>query len=438
MTKNKYTKEEKLILAAATKILDKKTNVKEFKVPKTKKKKVVPLKEYKKKHYHEPVSEVHIIEKKPSLFEGKENIDICITFDTTGSQYPCLTQLRRAVQVTVNRLFEDIPNIRVAIIAHGDYVDKDNPYVIKTLNFTTDKDKICDFVNNVEKTNGGDCPECYELVLHHARTLNWQAKKSKAIIMIGDDVPHEKGYYYGVTVDIDWKNEVALINQMGINIYGVHCMPECRSHSKKFYEYISNNSDGKYLTLDQFASINDVIMIVCYKQQGNDRVEIFEKEITAKGRMSRNIASILQTITGKTYKTFKTSGGLKPVPTGRFQILDVDEDDNGIMISEFVTQQGASFNKGRGFYEMTKPEKIQGYKEIVLMEKDSGDIYNGDQVRILLHLPPQSGVHDGDREDVKIKPVDLDKYFVFVQSTSYNRKLVGGTRLLYEVEDWKK
>jgi hypothetical protein len=25
---------------------------------------------------------------------------------------------------------------------------------------------------------------------------------------------------------------------------------------------------------------------------------------------------------------------------------------------------------------------------------------------------------------------------VFVQSTSYNRKLIGGTKFLYEVEDW--
>ena len=37
----------------------------------------------------------------------------------------------------------------------------------------------------------------------------------------------------------------------------------------------------------------------------------------------------------------------------------------------------------------------------------------------------------------KFQPVALDKYRVFVQSTSYNRKLIGGTGFLYEVDETK-
>jgi hypothetical protein len=450
MPKAKYTKEEELILKAASKILESKLNKKE-KVIKAKKIKKVskpkvknePITDYydKRKHSLPPrPTEVHIVEKKTSLLDAKENVDVCISFDTTGSMAPCIFQVKKTVQDTVKRLFDDIPNLRISIIAFGDYCDRDTSYVTKTLDFTNDKNKICSFVQSVEKTNGGDCPECYELVLHEARTLNWKAEKNKAIIMIGDDVPHERGYSFRgmYVVNIDWRNETALINSMGINIFGIHCMPQCRSHSKSFYEYISRNTKGKYLTLDQFASINDVLMIVCYKQQGNEFVEVFEKELTSKGRMNRNISKILSTITGKVYKTFKTITGLNPVPTGRFQVLDVGYYDDGVMISKFIEEQGATFNKGRGFYELTKPEKIQGYKEIVLMDKESGDIYNGDEVRTILHLPPQVGQKDMDRQDVKIRPIDLDNWYIFIQSTSFNRKLVGGTRLLYEVSDWKK
>ncbi|HVG57982.1 MAG TPA: hypothetical protein VNA24_05465 [Hyalangium sp.] len=39
-------------------------------------------------------------------------------------------------------------------------------------------------------------------------------------------------------------------------------------------------------------------------------------------------------------------------------------------------------------------------------------------------------------ETVRIRPASLEKYVVFVQSTSNNRKLMGGTRFLYEVEDF--
>jgi hypothetical protein len=33
----------------------------------------------------------------------------------------------------------------------------------------------------------------------------------------------------------------------------------------------------------------------------------------------------------------------------------------------------------------------------------------------------------------RIKPSDFPEYYVFVQSTSYNRNLMGGTKFLYEV-----
>jgi len=64
------------------------------------------------------------------------------------------------------------------------------------------------------------------------------------------------------------------------------------------------------------------------------------------------------------------------------------------------------------------------------MDKASGDMYTGDKARELLGLV-------GADPKAKVKPVALDKYRVFVQSTSYNRKLVGGTGFLYEVDSDK-
>ncbi len=52
---------------------------------------------------------------------------------------------------TVKRLQKEIPGIRIAIIAHGDYCDSD-VYVTKILDFTTDEKKLCSFVENVAST----------------------------------------------------------------------------------------------------------------------------------------------------------------------------------------------------------------------------------------------------------------------------------------------
>ena len=63
-----------------------------------------------------------------------DTIDIVFSFDTTGSMYPCLTQVRRKVKETVKFLFEEVPNIRIGIITHGDYCDGDD--VITMLDLT--------------------------------------------------------------------------------------------------------------------------------------------------------------------------------------------------------------------------------------------------------------------------------------------------------------
>ncbi len=60
-----------------------------------------------------------------------ENIEVVFNFDTTGSMYPCLTQVRRKTKNTVTRLMDEIPIIRIGIIAHGDYCDERSTYVTK-------------------------------------------------------------------------------------------------------------------------------------------------------------------------------------------------------------------------------------------------------------------------------------------------------------------
>lgn len=355
-----------------------------------------------------------------------EPIDVVFTFDTTGSMYPCLTQVRRTVKETVKRLFKDIPGLRVGIIAHGDYCDAHSTYVTKQLDLTHDEAKVTQFVEKVEATGGGDAPECYELVLHEARSLSWKSGRSKIVCLIGDDVPHPPTYPENKK-RIDWKNELGLLLEAGINVYGVHAMPGTRSHSKHFYTEIAARTKGLYLTLDQFNAINDLIMAVCYKQEGTAKLLDFEKEVKSKGRMNRAVDAMFATLLGREKASDFKATDLTAVPPGRFQILMVDSDTP---IREFVEANGATFKKGRGFYQFTKTETIQDYKEVVLEDRHTGDLYSGKRARELLELPEHGSV--------RIKPAKLDKYNIFVQSTSVNRKLIGGTRFLYEVEDWDR
>jgi hypothetical protein len=107
------------------------------------------------------------------------NVEVVFSFDTTGSMYPCLTQVRKKVKNTVERLFKDLPGIKIGVIAHGDYCDA-KIYVTKHLPMTNKPEPIAKFVEKVKATYGGDLPEAYELVLHEARSLKWSSGRRRS------------------------------------------------------------------------------------------------------------------------------------------------------------------------------------------------------------------------------------------------------------------
>src|SRR5262245_3076482 len=184
-------------------------------------------------------------------------IEVVFSFDTTGSMYPCLTQVRRNVKNTVTRLFEEIPGIRIGIIAHGDYCDKRSTYVTKHLQLTEDVDKICKFVETVSATGGGDAPECYELVLKEAQDHPWTDDATKALVLIGDELPHPPKSNPG---NIDWRKEAKALADDGVAIYAVQALG--RTHASRFYEELAKISGGFHVPLDQFSYVTDMVLAV--------------------------------------------------------------------------------------------------------------------------------------------------------------------------------
>lgn len=347
--------------------------------------------------------------------------DVVVSFDTTGSMYPCLMQVRRRINEMIDRLFREIPNLRVGIIAHGDYCDSKTTYVTKTLELTSDRNRLYSFVSTVSATGGGDASECYELVLHEARSFNWRSD-IKTLIIIGDDVPHSPSYPDNKD-RLDWRNEIDLLLKMGVNVYGVQALN--RIHATPFYQEIARRTGGFHLTLDQFSSVVELVMAICYKQTGPENLSKWEKEVERSGHMSRNLDEAFRTLSERRTSSvrFRKSRDLEAVPYGRFQLMKVDADQS---IRDYVLSNGLIFKKGRGFYQLTKTETIQDYKEVVLRDDATGDLFCGEKARELLGLP-RTGT-------IRSRPVVPSGYTAFVQSTSYNRKLIGGTEFLYEVD----
>jgi hypothetical protein len=380
-----------------------------------------------------------------------KNTDIVISFDTTGSMYPCLAEVKRNVSAMTERLFREIPSLRIAVIAHGDYCDHDK--VITQLDFTDDQTQIKTFIQNAPSTNGGDYPECYELVLYTIKSLSWRSDATmKSLILIGDAPPHEKNENPN---KIDWRLEAESLKNRNIQVFSVQCLNNGNYEAFNFYSEVAEITNGYHIFLDQFSYIKDMIQAICFKQYNHEYLEQFEKEVQeGSGGMSQAMRLMFDTMLGKKtreqvkaemsptkfkekyhsvtkYSHGTTSatpsldreGELNPSPPSRFQVFMVDED---IGIKDFCNKMGIAFKVGRGFYEFIKPEIVQKKKEIILMDKITKELYEGDAARSIAGI----GLNE---ENAKIKPGKLEKYRMFIQSTSPNRKLIKDQGFLYEV-----
>lgn len=108
--------------------------------------------------------------------------------------------------------------------------------------------------------------------------------------------------------------------------------------------------------------------------------------------------------------------------TGKFRKIPVDRECE---IKSLVEAKTGKYIRGSAYYELTKKEKVQDYKKMLLVSRKNKKVYGGD-VRGFLKVPGGTGV------EVKMEPGNHADYRVFVLSTSDNRKLVRGTDVLVE------
>lgn len=120
-------------------------------------------------------------------------------------------------------------------------------------------------------------------------------------------------------------------------------------------------------------------------------------------------------------KNINASMGFKPLSRDAYMLYDVG-DTLSLEIRSYVTYvTSEDYRKGSAFYELTKREKIQPQKVIMVRNRKSGRVYTGSDARKLLDLP---------NHEVPVKPEHNPEFQIFVQSMSYTRKLVPGTKVL--------
>ena len=228
-------------------------------------------------------------------------VDIVVSFDTTGSMMPALAEVRRKVAQFITTLFEQVPDLQMGVITHGDYVD--GPMLITSHELTTDRDALVRFVQTAPQTSGGDADEAYEYVLKFAReTYNWRSDAKKAFVLIADAKPHGVGYRYERGSwngrqynDLNWYDEAYQLVQSGVSIYPIQALNHYGSTS--FYKGLSELSGTPKLDLHQFSNVIPILTAVIFAQQDTNLVQQYSQQLEESGQLNRNIASDI--VTGK-------------------------------------------------------------------------------------------------------------------------------------------
>ena len=137
------------------------------------------------------------IENKQPIVDGK--LDMVIAFDTTGSMNSYIGQVKNHVSGLVPQLLKDNPNMRIGIVAFGDYCDMVSATefgkAYQVLYPTSNEQDIISFVKNAQSTGGGDADEFYELVIKKiTEETPWREDATKTVLFIADCNPHKVGY----------------------------------------------------------------------------------------------------------------------------------------------------------------------------------------------------------------------------------------------------
>lgn len=215
--------------------------------------------------------------KDKTSFDGVH--DMVIAFDTTGSMMSYIDAVKAHVKQLIPELLHTNPNMKIGIVAFGDYCDMSAPTIFgnayQALNLTNDENKLIEFINNAEYNYGGDTDEFYELVIKKiTEETSWREGSVKSVLLIADCAPHSVGYSCGrfvTNAQIDWRVEAKKSAALGIKW---DTLSINRDYSG-WYKELSLMTNGVHAPFKTDTKTNDLIRAAAYSRGGTATMDSF-------------------------------------------------------------------------------------------------------------------------------------------------------------------
>ena len=160
-------------------------------------------------------------------------------------------------------------------------------------------------------------------MLHEAQSQPWSAGATKALVLIGDDVPHPPAHNPG---RLDWRQEADALTEDGrrrLRRAGAGPRRTRRSSTRSWpaTRAASTSRSTSSATSPTWSWRSAT------GSPARSNCSAYEEEVKTQGRMSRGLDRIFSTMLGRAETPTFAAADLRAVPPGRFQVLEVDKDD---------------------------------------------------------------------------------------------------------------
>lgn len=193
--------------------------------------------------------------------EALANLDLIFVIDLTGSMWDDIEEVQEQASAIVDEVSE-VSGSRIAIVGYRDLPDT---VTFEDYPFSRNKEEILANIDSLTTSGGGDTPEAvYEALLRAINTEaigDWRDGVSKAIILMGDAPPHEKGDIGSPPADYKYTLEdvaKAAYEVDPANIYSI--VIGDNSDAVEKFEELADETDGAFFSAAEAEDVPEEIM----------------------------------------------------------------------------------------------------------------------------------------------------------------------------------
>ena len=195
-------------------------------------------------------------------------LDTYIVFDTTGSMDSYVDTVRNNIGEVTDKLLDGSFDLRLSMNGIGDHCDGRN--WIQMYELSSNPAEVRGSIEDIVMTSGGDEPEAYEcLALQMTQRIPTDsAGRKRAVVLIGDSVPH--GMMDSECVKgVNYQDAFKAMKTVCDGFYFVGCDKQMYAQQRKLIDRKSDKE--KFIPLGDMVDVLPALLIALAKKSQSEK-----------------------------------------------------------------------------------------------------------------------------------------------------------------------